>query len=625
MKRAGFWFNMNDAVRYLLPAWLVSLAVSLPVRAADNFCSAAHLRSALPAALQIEPIVNFFEFAGGLQVRKNIAGGVESVSGRGDSPGYCLVTGSFVTNPATGKKAHFAAALPSESAWNGKFLFLGCGYNCGEVIADFPGIEKGYTVWATDDGHVNQPAPGDLPEAVDASWAIAAPGKPDADAIDDFQFRAVHTLTGLGKQFVRRAYGAKSIRKSYFTGCSDGGREGMVEATRYPDDYDGIIVGAPYFDEPNEMITTLVGIQAQLRSHEADISVRQFELLGRKVREHCDSVDGVKDGLIQNPAACQFDFQRDLPACSAVTRSEECFTPQQVESLKIIFSAIADPVGTPVFPSFSISDADADLKMWLGFPAPASTLTGRNPWSASPAKQPVGWFWVSQTIANLVYGGAPSFDPLVTPGIRFEKLPGSGGDSLHAVIPTQTFEHIVRQTESGTSSRKTAEIDHFLQRGKKLLMYHGYSDGLITPYRTIQYYRALARRRGGYEALKKDAVLFMAPGMQHCNGGPGPNAFGQRWSRPGAKVDADHDVLLALERWVEQGKAPVQIIATQFESDESDKVVRTMPLCPFPGLARYRGAGSISDASSWTCPAQDRGAEEASELGVRSGVRAELR
>lgn len=627
---------MQKFLVWSLLSIVAQLLSSLPASAAIAECNPEQLQASAPSGMTIKDVPDLVGGMDGAPPAKTVKGVAYVPADAGNVPEYCYVTGTVMTNAATGKVAHFAAAVPSKQAWNGKFMFQGCGGNCGEIYPpSIDALRKGYTVWATDDGHVAKPSPEPrLWPSADASWAVTAPGRRDEDAIADFYHRAVHAVTEAGKKFVRKHYGRQRLAYSYFHGCSDGGREAMVALTHYPQDFDGIIAGAPYFDIANEIVTTVVGVQAQLRSPAAAIGPELFAEADRIIDARCDATDGVQDGLIQNPARCDFNPYRDLPSCggnNAATdnaSNRRCFTPEQIDSLSIITSGITNESGKVVYPGFSVSNVHSDVKVelesnllayWLGFPTPPDSLQGPEPWSHDPAGQPLGWYWGNQTMRYFVYDGASDFNALKTPGITFK----NSGNGMHAIIPQRTVELFNRMVREGSGATPAA-ADAFLRQGRKLIMYHGYSDGDITPYRTIQYYRELAQRHGGYEQLRKHAQLYMVPGMGHCMGGPGPTLFGQFFAPH--KSDPQHDIINALEEWVERGRQPAQLIATKYDKDDMERraVVRSMPLCPYPAMARYTGHGDIEDAMNWSCPSSDRRLDEVGSVGTRSGLYAPL-
>lgn len=586
-------------------------------------CNQKALQALVPQRLSIKDIPNLVPVPGMPTTRNGVAY-VPAAAAKADAPEFCFVTGSIVTNPKTGKTANFAAILPASDKWNRKFLFQGCGYNCGFVMPEaFGEVRRGYTVWATDDGHFSASTPSErLSPALDASWATLSPGRVNADTLDDFYQRAVAEVTRAGKTFTRKFYAANRIARSYMTGCSDGGREGMVALSNYADLFDGIIAGAPYFDMSHEMYVTYVSVLAQLRSPASAIPSSLYDVLDRAVKARCDAVDGVTDGLIQAPEKCGFDPYLHVPRCTPGQASGDCFTQDQIDTLSIMFSAIENAKGDVVYTGFSFTDTQRNLQLWVGFPAAPSDPGGPDPWAGNPADQPLGWYWTHSSIRHFIYRNAPDFNIMKTPGITFRR---DAAGHMHAVIPQETADLAARMTKDGSGGTPSAAAE-FLKQGRKLIMYHGYSDGFITPYRTVQYYRELAKQNGGYEKVQNSAVLFMAPQMDHCYMGTGPNAFGQvRAMADTHPADARNDLLAALESWVEHGERPQYIIATKYKDDDQGQpVLRTMPLCPYPAMAKYNGKGDVNAAENWSCPADGKPLLETSGTGGRVGVEAAL-
>ena len=586
-------------------------------------CSKQALQALAPAELKIKDIPNLTPSPDLPRTRGGVAHVAAGAAGK-DAPEYCFVTGSIVTNPKTGKTANFATIMPAARNWNRKFLFQGCGYNCGFVAPEsFGEVRRGYAVWATDDGHLANKTPAErLSQGVDASWATSSPGKPNADAVEDFYQRAVAEVARVGKAFTLRVYGSDELDRAYMIGCSDGGREAMVALSNYPEMFDGIVAGAPYFDMAEEMFVTYVATFAQLRSPGAAIPSPLYDVLDRAVRERCDKADGVADGLIQVPEKCDFDPYVHLPRCKAGKASGDCFTDEQIDTVNVMFSAIVNPKGEVVYPGYSFSDPQRNVQMWVGFLAAPSDPNGPDPWARNPADQPLGWYWASGSIRHLIYQDAPGFNVMKTPGVTFRR---DEAGRMQAVLPQETADLAAKMTQRGSGATPSAAARYF-GMGRKLIMYHGYSDGLITPYRTVQYYRELARQNGGYEKLQDHAVLFMVPNMDHCYIGPGPNSFGQvRGMHDLMATDAKSDLLSALERWVEHGERPEYLIATKYKDDRQDQpVLRTMPLCLYPAMAKYRGEGDVNAAASWSCPAGDRRLLGATSAGARAGVEAKL-
>jgi hypothetical protein len=621
---------MRTFIRHLLEAafLLAALAGAEAANAANPACTVDALRAAAPSGMTITDIPN----VGPGDVLKTTRGVSEVAAGSlGDgAPEYCFVTGRVLTNPSTNKTANFAAALPLKSQWNGKFMFQGCGGNCGTAFLGKPPaalLKRGYPIFATDDGHENRGSPDKrLWPQSESSWAVISPGHRDEDAATDFFYRAVHAVVSAGKELTRQYYAADTLERSYYEGCSDGGREGMVEVARYPADFDGVVAGDPYFDIDAEIVESLAGVQVQLRTPSAAISHAQMLKIDAMVDTKCDAADGVKDHLIQDPGQCAFDPQKDLPRCKAGSSSEDCFTKDQLDSLSSIWSSIRNQAGKPVYPGYPVSNVSSnlradDLEYWLGFPSPADAPSGPEPWVSQPRQQPEAWYWANQTTRFLVYADQPGFNSLTTPGITFSA--SHTGAGLHAVVPEETVAFMRRRVSMGNGNQP-ADGTRFFQQNRKLILYHGYSDGDITPFRTIQYYRDLAKLHGGYASLQKNARLFMVPGMAHCGGGAGPNSFGQAGAAtPG---NATNDITAALESWVEKGRAPSSIIATKFEHDDpTAKVTRTMPLCPFPAMARYRGKGDVDDAANWTCAVTDQRLLKEGHAGQQAGLYADVK
>lgn len=618
---------MSNRFRPLLACAPLIILTMLPSTGAAALpeCTSAALRAAAPLGMTIGEIPNV-GFPGRPQTTNGVAAAPANSPGD-ESPEYCFVTGTVVTNPATHKTANFAAALPGTSHWNGKFLFEGCGGNCGLAMLKPPlgAVRKGYAVFATDDGHVGPPS---FVSLFDAHWAVSSPGRRDTDAVEDFFYRAVHAVVEAGKALTLRYYERPSLSRAYFDGCSDGGREGMVELARFPADFDGIIAGDPYFDIGGEIAGSLSAVQAQLRTPQAALTAAQLSEVDRIVKASCDAADGVVDGLIQNPAQCAFDPRKDLPKCGAGASAETCFSPDQIDSLSAILSAVTDPVGKVLYPGYPVSDLnDAgptvdNLAFWVGFRSPPDTLEGPEPWS-NPAVRPLAWSFANPTLRYLIYADEPAFNTLATPGIHFTGSVGGQIEGFHAVIPLATQERLVHESAAGNGNNPAAAGAYFKQ-GRKLILYHGLADGDITPYRTIQYYETLAKVQGGYGATQKNALLFLVPGMAHCGGGPGPNVFGQT-GVVRATQGPDNDVLAALESWVEKGQTPQSLVATKYEQDDPKRpVLRTMPLCPFPAMARYAGTGDINTAENWSCPAADRRLLEVGRAGRQAGAAAAL-
>jgi len=474
---------------------------------------------------------------------------------------YCDVKGTIAT--ATGSQTGtdmFEFVLPTP--WNGRFLFLGNGGFAGSVQAapEFPAwAGLGFALAATDTGHesiYNSLGAGDL----DGSFGLIG-GVPNQAAIEDFSYRAVHLTTVAGETLTNNYYGTAMF--SYFDGCSTGGRQAMVEAQKFPDDYDGIVAGDPAINDP------IAGFnwndQALLSDTAGDsyLPPDKITLLDSAVLSACDGSDGVIDGLIEDPRLCNFD-----PASIQCSRklTSNCLTAAQVATIKKIYAGATTPDGKQLYPGYTASDPGGDdgWTLWItGFVPPNFGVA--NPWGTVPAsffEGPLQFSFQDQAMKYLVSDN-PAYDSL-----SFDFADPSQVAQLNAVV-----------TEYGGNGENT-DLSPFFDAGGKLLMYHGWSDPALTPFVSVDYYSDMAKTRaGGFKHLQDNARLFMVPGMHHCSGGPGPYNF---------------DPLTPLIGWVESGVAPDRIIG------EVPSSGRTFPLCPFPDLAVYQGGG-VNDAANWVC------------------------
>ncbi len=483
------------------------------------------------------------------------------------TPEHCLVQGSVITRGegAPEGKAGFVMQLPT--GWQQRFFFMGVGGNAGNFTPSSNPVDraaalgKGYATIVTDTGHKGN--------GTDASWVLDANGKRNPATIIDFFHRAAHDVTIAGKKLAEAFY-ASRIQHAYFDGCSTGGRMAMNEAELYPEDFDGIIAGDPAMDYRSN-IGRIIVQRVQLASPEAYIPATQLPIIDKAVRAQCDALDGVKDGLIQNPAACK--FKPDVLLCKGAAAAD-CLTAPQLATLKAYLAPIRDAAGKVVYPGQSPTDL-AGMKgaaAWSIGQTPPDFSKPMAPWGEDPRYAPSGWNYARQQISYwLGYGTTAKFD-------AFDVDPRTGKVGAAAL---KHFEDIF----AGLTTREPSKMDRFVKLGKKMIMYHGFSDPAISPFRTTQFYREFAGRNGGYARAQQSLRLFMVPGMAHCSAGPGPENF---------------DTLTALENWVEKGKAPTSIMAT---ATEPGAMKRTMPLCPFPAQAVYKGTGDVNDGANWSCTA----------------------
>ncbi len=446
-------------------------------------------------------------------------------------PEYCSVVG--VIKPAV----NFEVRLPAN--WNGKMYFRGNGGFGGHIVFNTSlGLSRGYATVGTDLGHQS-------PDISDGSWAL----NNRAGEID-FGYRAVHVSTVVGKAIIRRYYGS-SPSHSYFEGCSNGGRLGVQEAERYPQDFDGIIAGAPDIDFTGLMINFNWDMQAlHSTNRHSDITPDKLPLIGAAVLAACDAIDGLVDGLIDDPRKCEFNPETLL--CKGED-APNCLTRRQVDALQKIYAGPHTGGGKQIYPGFA-----------RGGETPDASFNGFDVWLLSTSDFPsAGFFFQNQFFRYLAF---KDDDPTYYWGkFDFDTDPQR----------TEFMGRLLNATDRSLAS--------FDQAGGKLLIYQGWSDFAMTPFRTIEFYKTIQQDLGS-ERTDNFARLFMAPGMFHCFGGPGPDTF---------------DYLTALERWVEKGSAPKSMVARHF--DETGRVDRIRPLCAFPQVARYKGTGSIDRASSFRC------------------------
>ena len=483
------------------------------------------------------------------------------------TPEYCDVQGSVMTTGGGAQPGSAGFEIKLPATWKNGFLFFGTGGLAGTLGPSANPVDigsslgQGYATAVTDTGHIgHSPIPvaidGGLGIVTDASWALKSPGVPDTPKLTDYYFRAVHAVTESAKHLVQAFYKDR-IDRSYFDGCSNGGRMAFVQATHYPNDYDGIIAGAPFLD-----IRVVIGgtkNYKQLMTASTYIPSSKLAAVDAAVYASCDAADGVHDGLIQNPAVCSFNPDTLVPGV---------LTQGQADSLKTYFSATRDRRGGLVYNGSSVTDLDSfgGMDLWTtGVFGPVVDFTANEPWGDSgffPA--PISWEFVDHIMKYIVKRD-PTFN------IRDFDVSTAGvvGDNALALFDNRT--------EAGDGD-VPADLLQFIKKGNKLLIYHGYSDPALTPFRTITYYRELAELVGGYDKLQESVRLFMVPGMQHCGGGPGPNTF---------------NTLTPLDNWVRNGDAPNGIIASHPSG-------RTMPLCKFPEKAHYNG-GPVGSAASWSC------------------------
>jgi hypothetical protein len=462
-------------------------------------------------------------------------------------PAFCRVAGAI--EPTSDSYIRFEVWMPA-SGWNGKFLGVGNGGFAGSIGFGSMGVNvrRGYATAGTDTGHEG--------DAQDASWAYHHPEK-----VNDFGYRALHLTTVNAKSLIQTFYG-QPAQHSYFDSCSDGGREALMEAQRFPADFDGILAGAPA-NFWTHLLAAGVDISRAVYTNPAGyIPSMKVPAIAAAALAACDAQDGVKDGIINDPSRCRFD-----PAALLCKErdSRACLTAPQVASLKKLYAGGQNSHGASVFPGF-MPGAEDGRGGWVPW------LIGNGPGSAS------GPIYAENYFRYMVFED-PTWNPLTA--------------EVDAAL--QTAEEKTGRALNATDT----DLRAFANRGGKLILYHGWNDPAIPPFNSINYYNGVAQAMGRSDA---DAFvrLYMVPGMQHCAGGPGPSSFGQLGLI--TAKGPEHGIFDALEQWVEKGETPKAIVATKYVDDDSAKGVKmTRPLCPYPQVAVYKGAGDTNDYLNFEC------------------------
>jgi feruloyl esterase len=425
----------------------------------------------------------------------------------------------------------------------------------------------GYAVVNTDGGHEQDPT------TPDPTWLLLAPGVPNTPAIIDFFYRAVHDTALVTKRLAEDYYAGR-IAHAYFDGCSTGGRQSVMEGDRYPEDFDGLIAGDPIIDADTQRAATLKQAKAFLPPA-AYIPFSVIPAVDAAVNASCDAADGVADGLIQNPARCSFNPHSLAPA--TLTRA-------QANAMALYLRNVVDSSGRPVAPGMTVGDyATSGFEKQAEIATPATDPKDAEPWGGI-GMGPTAWTLVDGSIRYFIERN-PTYDV-------------NNDWPQHGNVIADAALSLLKQRSRDADASNPRKLHAFLRQGRRIILYHGFSDDQASPYRSIAFYKALAALEGGYASLQEHARLFMVPGMGHCKSGSGPNSF---------------DTLTALDNWVAKGIAPEGIVATNAGSG------RTMPLCKFPEEARYLG-GPINAASSWTCSATDQRLLESGPDGALAGA-----
>jgi feruloyl esterase len=448
----------------------------------------------------------------------------------------CKVTGIIAP------QIQFELHLPTQT-WRQRYLQNGCEGLCGNLnvyslaaAGCVPLANGDFARAATNEGHVGG-GNNDGNFGTDPALRV------------DLAYRSDHVVAVAAKALIRLFFG-QGPAYSYFEGCSEGGRDGLKEAQRYPTDFNGIVAGAPA-----SLIQYLGSIyEPWLANADFDAKGRQIlgadklPMLHRAVLAVCDGKDGVVDGQIDDPRGCTFDPNTLL--CRGVD-APDCLTGAQVRVVKKLYSGPTDENGEHLYPGGEPYGSELAWTPWMIPPTPTASQSSTLSWGIG-----AGW---------LKY-------------LAFETNPPLSFTLDRAHVDRTTFKEAAKL--AGLYNATDPDLSAFQRAGGKLILWHGWADQAISPFGTVAYYQAMQDEMGGLPAVQRFARLFMVPGMNHCFGGDGPNTF---------------DMLTPVLAWVEQGVAPSKIVAT----GSVNGTKRTRPVFPYPQVARYSGRGSIDDAASF--------------------------
>lgn len=459
------------------------------------------------------------------------------------APEHCRVTG--LIQP----EVRFEVALPTE--WNGRLYMFGNGGYAGEAL-DQPGrlattsraLARKFATAQTNTGH---------DAAVEPLGTFGA----SPQKVVDYAYRAVHVTLLTAKTIVQAYYGGPA-RRAYFDGCSTGGRQGLISAQRFPDDFDGILVGAPVL----AFTATMIDYAAMQRALDAaPIPIDKVKLIADAVYRKCDAIDGVEDGLLDDPRRCNFTPAVDLPRCAADGDGPACFTTAQLHALDTIYGGVKRG-STEVFPGWPVGSEIAGSVPAAG----VGTASGWIPWflPTPSTPRPVQALFGETFFRNLAFG-----------------RPNAAYDWTTFDVDTD-FDKIAAARASIDAA--DPDLSRFKAHGGKIVSYFGWADPALNPLTAVRYYDSVSERMG--PSTMDFYRLFMVPGMFHCSGGVGPSTF---------------DAMTPLVEWVERGTPPQSIPAARIVDS---KTVRTRPLCPYPQVAKYKGTGSIDEAASFSCAAR---------------------
>ena len=480
------------------------------------------------------------------------------------APQHCYARGAITPN------IRYHVQLPMPGAWNGRFLQWGDGGKDGDLDYADHRLAEGYAVANSNTGHDAGAEPG------------ASFGFNNRQAEIDFGYRAVHLTATAAKHLVKAYYG-REASYAYHEGCSTGGRQGLMEAQRFPTDFDGIVAGAPvnYYQQINlshvwmlqrAFADDFAGVPYMDRDGDGQFDDRRkLETLHRRVMQQCDELDGIKDGVLADPLACNFDPRRDLQHSTCDVNAPDCFTPAQIKLIEDYYRGAYDSKGVTILKGLPLG---SELGWTRYFP------------DEDNAGYPFALRNANNHGAYLFYEEDPG-TPVANP-IDLSYTPSRDG-----VLPEWAWwEFNIDDVTAGKgdvmkaiTNAEDPNLKRFLvDNGGKLLLYHGWLDVGAHPEPTLDYYESVVDTvfQGDMQAAREHARLFMFPGMAHCGGGPGPDEW---------------DPLAPLIAWVEQGVAPTAVVAV----NRTDGVIdNERPVCAYPAQTVYDGPrNGANDPANW--------------------------
>ena len=510
-------FGKKRMILHISAFWFISISSSLLI-AGD--VAAASDEKKIPAVVECSQLLR--EDFSRIPDMATTIHAAELVSANADTEEFCAVKGYIQP------QIQFEVRLPTDT-WNGRYLQTGCGGTCGQVnIQDCSdALAKDFAVAAQNMGHVS---------FRDGLWGS------DPALRYDYGPRSTHAMAVVAKIIIERYYGQK-VTYSYLRGCSTGGREGLLAALHWPEDFNGIVAGDPAFpSRQGGIMNNWIAHHLNTDEGKPVFEQQQLDFLNSQVLAKCDAIDGLKDGIIEDPRNCDFDIAT-VKVCPDNKGAPDCLTTQQVEAARKLYDGPRNSrTGERLYPG------------WVVFGSETSWSPGLN---INYSDQFLRFMAFSENPPPSYSYRSFNFDTDVS---KLEE---------YAAV----YDPVAPHTDP--------DLSVFHEGGGKLIVYHGWADATVSPLTSVDFYSEVAQKEGGIDKIKDWYRLFMVPGMFHCRGGGVPDQF---------------DMLSSIVAWVENDQAPEIILARQTEGEQ---LVRTRPMYPYPTVARYSGAGDVNDADNW--------------------------